>query len=202
MKTTPEIAEYLIAKDRKMKKIIGADIIVERPTDTDYFHSLVDTIVSQQVSSKVAQVFCDRLLKLCKGKVTLTRLKKRSDEEIRALGISAAKITYLRSLIEAIDKGVVHFRDIEQLSDEEVVSMLTKVKGIGPWSAEMFLIFSLEREDVYSTADLALANAVSFYYFKGQPVKKEELLKISKKWRPYRTYASFYLWNSIHRGLS
>jgi len=199
IKTNKEIADYLISKDKKMIKVIADDIVVEREKESDYFLSLVQTIISQQISSKVADVICKRISVLCKDKVTPAAINKLSDQQLRDIGISSFKASYIRSLVEAIDSKVVDLKHMENLSNEQVIEMLIKIKGIGVWSAEMFLIFCLGREDVFSILDGALVRAVSHYYFKDQPVNKEQLLKLSKKWVPYRTYASIYLWNSLKR---
>jgi len=199
IKTNKEIADYLIAKDKKMAKVIGADYIVERNIGNDYFSSLVETIVSQQISGKEADVICGRLTLLCGKRITVSAIDGLSDEQLGSIGISRAKVKYIRSLAEAVDNGTVDLKHIHKMKNEDIIEMLTKVKGIGVWSAEMFLIFSLAREDVFSCLDGALVKAVSHYYFKDQPVNKEQLLKLSKKWAPYRTYASLYLWNSLAR---
>ena len=199
MKTTPKIAEYLISRDKKMKSVIGENIIIDRPLESDYFASLVDTIISQQLSGKVAEVLTKRLAEACQGKFTPQTILKLEDEKIRSLGISYAKIKYLKSLATALESKVVDFSLITDLNDQEIIDMLTKIKGIGPWSAEMFLIFSLGKEDVFSCGDGGLVKAVNHYYGKGEDLSKETLLKISEKWRPYRSYASFYLWESLKR---
>jgi len=161
--------------------------------------ALVETIISQQISGKVADILVGRLVVLCRGKVTAKKLLALKDEEIRALGISSVKIKYLRSLATRVADQEIDLAGIAQLSDQEIIDNLIKVKGLGPWSAEMFLIFCLEREDVFSIGDGALVRAVSHWYYRDQPVTKKQLLRRSKKWAPYRSYACFYLWESLKR---
>ena len=199
MKTSREIAQYLMKKDKTMKLVISDSFVVERAIEKDYFLALVDNIVSQQISARVADVLCQRLKDLCGGKISVSRLKACSDESIRELGISYSKITYLRSLIAAIDNKIIDLKTIDKYSDQEIIDKLTIIKGIGPWSAEMFLIFSLEKEDVFSIHDGALQRAVSHYYLAGEKPSKKQLIQVSEKWRPYRSYASFYLWDSLKR---
>ena len=199
MKTSRKIATYLIGKDPKMALVIGDKYIIERNGESEPFMALVDAIVSQQISAKVADVLVNRLKARCGGELTAGRLKRLKDEEIRALGISTAKIKYLRSLTEAVDDKTLDLANIHRRSDEEIIAELLQVKGIGPWTAEMFLLFCLERKDVFSPLDAALVRAISHWYYKDKEVSKKQLLRVSGKWAPYRSYACIYLWESLKR---
>ena len=199
MKTSKKIADYLISRDKNMKKVIGSSVIIARNIESDGFYSLVDTIISQQISGKAAETICNRLKDRCGGQITVDKLQALSDEEMRELGVSSYKIKYLRSLCDAVITKEIDFSKLNKLKDEEIIGSLVRIKGIGYWSAEMFLIFSLGRKDIFSCGDLALQKAVNHWYFNDEIATKQQLLQVSEKWAPYRTYASLYLWESIRR---
>jgi DNA-3-methyladenine glycosylase II len=157
----------------------------------------VESIVSQQLSVKASDTIWKRFKKLFgKKKITPDNLLKIEDEQIRAAGISYSKIKYMKGLSTMILKNELNLSAISTLSNEEVLLELTKVKGIGPWTAEMILMFSLGREDVFSLGDIGLRNAIAkLYNIDRDDLKKVE--KISETWKPYRTYAARYLWKSL-----
>lgn len=165
----------------------------------DLFVSLTREIIGQQLSGKVADVIFERFASLFpKKKVTPQHVIKIPDEELRKVGMSWSKVSFLKDLAQKVINGELDLKTIETLSDEEVILMLSKVKGIGPWTTEMFLMFALNRPDVFSTGDLGLQNAViKLYGLKDKP-SKEDLLEISSKWSPHRTIASRILWTSLN----
>lgn len=197
MNTSLEIAEYLKKVDPVMNDLIGDDFYIERETKDDYFTSLVSTIISQQISTKVAGVIYDRLVGLCNGSIDSTFLDSLNDGQLRAIGLSTFKIKYIRSLSECVDNGLVDLGSFDQMNDQDVIETLVKIKGIGVWSAQMFLIFSLKREDVFACLDGGLQRAFYNYYNNGERATDELMQKVSEKWQPYRSYASFYLWRSL-----
>lgn len=165
-----------------------------------YFVSLCREIIGQQLAGKAADAIYARFLKLFpKGRVTPERLLRIPDEKIRAIGPSWSKVGYIKDLAIKIVEKKVNLSRVASLSDEEVMKELTKVKGIGPWTAQMFLMFTLGREDIFSYGDLGLRRAIQkLYNFKKEPgVKQMEKLVI--KWKPYRTYAARILWASLER---
>lgn len=167
-----------------------------QPVD-DYFLKLVRSIVGQQLSVKAASTIYSRFEKLFpKNKITPEKILDLDKEKIRACGISYSKIEYIKDLSRRVHNGDLDLTGINKLQDEEIVVELTKVKGIGPWSAEMFLMFGLGRPDIFSTGDLGLKNAIKKLY-NLEDVSNEQLLNISKKWSPYRTYACLILWQSL-----
>ena len=165
----------------------------------NYFKALVGAIISQQLSDKAAATIMNRFKALypeddfpTPNQVLKTRISK-----IRQAGVSAAKANYIKGVASAIYEGKIDFSLIKRLSDDEVIAELTKLKGIGVWTAEMFLIFSLGREDVFSAGDLGLKNAIKrLYGLKKEPDRKK-LHRIALRWQPYRSYASLYLWASL-----
>jgi DNA-3-methyladenine glycosylase II len=163
----------------------------------DYFASLTRKIVGQQLSVKAAQTIFGRFQSLFgEGKITSEGLLKIKDDDIRAAGISRPKIGYLKGMAQDILDEKVVLKDLDNLSNEQIIELLTKLKGFGRWSAEMFLMFDLGREDVFSLGDLGLKRAIERHYKVKNPSEKK-LLKISQKWSPYRTYACRVLWKSL-----
>lgn len=164
----------------------------------DYFVDLVDSIISQQLSGKAAATIFGRFKKLFKnGHITPSELVKLEDQTIRDAGISFSKIKYIKGVAKEIVDGKLDLNKLEKLNDGEVIEELVKLKGVGIWTAEMFLMFTLLREDIFSAGDLGLQNAIiRLYKLKNKP-SREELIKLSSKWSPYRTTASRILWKSL-----
>ena len=165
----------------------------------DHLSALAGAIVSQQLSTKAAATIFGRLVALfpdshIPGAAAIAAL---GDLDLRAVGLSGQKVGYLRDLCARIGDGRLVLDELERLSDEEVIERLTAVKGFGRWTAEMFLMFRLHRPDVLPVGDLGIANAVrKLYGLRKQPDAKR-LLKIGEPWRPYRSVASWYLWQSL-----
>lgn len=170
----------------------------EHPKSDDYFVDLVDSIISQQLSGKAAATIFGRLKKLFKEEhINPKELLKIDDQKIREAGISFSKIKYIKGIAQEIINNKLDLKSFESLADEEVIGELIKLKGVGQWTAEMFLMFTLGRTDVFSSGDLGLQNAIIKHYkLKSKPTK-DELLKISEKWSPYRTIASRILWKTL-----
>ncbi len=168
------------------------------PAKRDYFVALCEEIINQQLSGKAGETIWQRFLGLFpKGKLTPERLLALSDAKIRSVGTSWSKVTYLKSLAASVHDKKLHLAKLEHMKDAEVIAELTQVKGIGPWTAEMFLMFTLGREDVFSYGDLGLKNAIKkLYKFKKDPTRKQ-MEKLAGKWTPYRTWAARILWRSL-----
>ena len=164
----------------------------------DHFSALVRAITGQQLSTKAAATIYGRLVALMPAGVpTLEGFGCARDEALRAAGMSRQKIAYLRDLCEKISTRELDLDALDALADEDVVNALVKVKGIGRWSAEMFLIFRLHRPDVLPVGDLGIVIAVQRAYRLRARPKPERLRKIGEVWRPYRSVASWYLWRSL-----
>ncbi len=164
----------------------------------DSFVDLVESIINQQLSGKAAATIFGRFKKLFpKEKITPEKLLKLSDEQIRAAGISYGKIKYIKGLAKEIVEKRLDLSKMETLNNEQVIEEMVKLKGIGVWTAEMFLMFTLIRPDVFSAGDLGLQNSiVKHYKLNGKPTR-DKLLEISAKWSPHRTFASRVLWRSL-----
>ncbi len=164
----------------------------------NYFKALVDSIISQQLSIKVADVISDRVYALLPIKdLTPETILEVATEDLRAAGVSYAKIRSIKDLADKVSSQQLNLDTIDQVTNAEVIEKLTVVKGIGPWTAEMFLMFALARDDVFSVGDLGLRRAIQKLYKHDTPPSKEELRALSDKWAPYRTWAARILWQSL-----
>jgi DNA-3-methyladenine glycosylase II len=160
----------------------------------DFFAALCNEIVSQQLSDKVADVLYGRLNQVCAGRVTAAKIIRLTDQQLRDTGMSWSKVKFIKNLATAVTTKAINLNQLTTLEDELVVAELTKLPGIGPWTAEMFLMFSLGREDVFSHGDLGLRRAIKkLYGFPNEPTHSQ-LEAITSKWSPYRTYACLVLW--------
>lgn len=173
------------------------DIIPLKKSD-DYFFFLCEAIVSQQLSIKASDTIFKRFLSLFpKQKIEPNLILELDHQTIRNVGISNPKVTYIKDLAQKVIDQTINIKKFDHLSDEEVISELVKVKGIGVWTAEMFLMSALGREDIFSYGDLGIRKAMQkLYKLKKEPTLKQAI-KLSKKWSPYRTYACRLLWRSL-----
>ena len=168
----------------------------ERPADA--YGALLRTIVGQQLSTKAARTIYLRVLDLFGGGTpTPAQLLKASEEDLRAAGLSGRKVSYIRDLASHVLAGDLELDRLGELPDEEVTEEIVAVRGLGRWSAEMFLIFHLERPDVLSGGDLGIRRAVQIEYGLDEAPPPERVLEIGDAWRPHRSLASLYLWESL-----
>jgi len=161
------------------------------------FDTVVRSIVYQQLSGKVAAVIFGRLLAAAKGDLTPRRILRLPHERLRALGLSNQKAAYIRDLAERTKSGEVDFAALQDMSDEQVIESLTRVKGIGVWTAQMFLIFGLKRLDVLPVGDLGVRAAIKKAYGLAKLPTPAEMEQLAQAWRPYCSVASWYLWRSL-----
>jgi DNA-3-methyladenine glycosylase II len=195
--------EHLRASDEKLAAIIEArgPLDVEARTrgrPADAYGALLRAIVGQQLSVKAARSIYGRLMDLFDGKTpTPEQLLAADPEALRTAGLSRGKVAYLRSLAEHVLSGELEIDRLDELSDDEVVSELTAVKGLGRWTADMFLIFHLGRPDVLPVGDLGVRRAVERLYGLETLPTAEELEALGERWRPFRSLASLYLWESL-----
>lgn len=163
----------------------------------DPFPALVRTITAQQISTRAAATIHGRLVALMPRGVTPRAMLKLADEQLRAAGLSRQKMAYLRDLAVKVQNGELPAHSLHELADEEVIEAIVKVKGLGRWSAEMFLMFRLHRPDVLPVDDLGIVNAIQRLYGLRKRPKPDRIRKIGEAWRPYRTVACWYLWRSL-----
>ena len=164
---------------------------------SDHFSALVRAITGQQLSTKAAATIYARLIALMPAGVTPEALTSLTDEQMRAAGMSRQKIAYFRDLAHKVLNGELPLDSLDTLTDDEVIAALTQVKGIGRWSAEMFLIFRLHRPDVLPVDDLGIVTAMKNVYRLRKRPTADRMRKIGESWRPYRSVASWYLWRSL-----
>lgn len=198
MKNLQIAAKHLSQADPVMRKLISCFGPIEfRPHPKDLFAEIVDSIISQQLSGKVARVIYARFEALFPGKKVVPEFTLTiEDDKIRAVGASWAKVKSIKDLAQKTLDGTLDFESLTKMPDEEVVEHLIQVKGIGPWTAEMILMFSLGRHDVLPLKDLGIQKAFAKEYgVKMGNFKK--MIKIAENWRPYRTIACKYLWKSL-----
>jgi DNA-3-methyladenine glycosylase II len=164
----------------------------------DPFSALVRTITAQQISTKAAATIHGRLVGLMPGGIaTPEALLSISDDQLRAAGLSRQKSAYLRDLGQKVAAGELPIDALAELTDDEVIDAIVKVKGLGRWSAEMFLMFRLRRPDVLPVDDLGIVTAIQRLYGLRKRPKPDRIRKIAEPWRPYRTVACWYLWRSL-----
>jgi DNA-3-methyladenine glycosylase II len=161
------------------------------------FASLAEAIVYQQLNGQAAATIFNRFADLAGRPITPEGILKLSDEQMRSVGLSKQKSAYLKDLASKTASGVLDFARLPGLPDDEVISHLTQVKGIGVWTAHMFLIFSLRRPNVLPTGDYGVQMAVKRHYRKRKLPKPKDMEKIAKAWEPYRSIACWYMWRSL-----
>ena len=164
---------------------------------TDPFHALLHAIIAQQLSTKAARTIEGRFSALFDGNPTPVAVSRVSDEQLRAVGFSGQKVKYVRDLCARILDGSLTLHALDAMTDDDVILALTSVKGIGRWTAEMFLMFRLHRPDVLPVGDLGIVKAVQRAYKLRTLPSPERLTKIGETWRPYRSVACWYLWASL-----
>jgi DNA-3-methyladenine glycosylase II len=161
------------------------------------FENMARSIAFQQLHGKAAATIFGRLLTACEACLTPESVLKLSIEQMRACGLSKQKLSYIRDLAEKTISGDVNFEQLPSMDDEDVIEHLTRVKGIGRWSAQMFLMFALKRPDVMPVVDFGVNMAIKRAYRKRKVPKPAQILKIAEPWRPFRSVACWYLWRSM-----
>ena len=191
-----EACAHLARRDRVMKKLIpqfGNAILESRG---DAFVTLARSIVGQQISVKAAQSVWDKFAKLSR-RLTPAQVLKLKVDDMRAAGLSARKVEYLVDLALHFDSGDVSVKSWAQMDDEAIIEELVAIRGIGRWTAEMFLIFHLMRPNVLPLDDVGLINGISRNYFSGEPVSRSDAREVAQAWQPYCTVATWYIWRSL-----
>lgn len=177
--------------------------IIERigPCRIEYgppeFHSLAEAILYQQLNGKAAATIFGRFAALAGNPLTAAGIQKLTDEQMRSVGLSKQKSSYLRDMAERAASGQLDFSKLHEQTDEEVIKHLTQVKGVGVWTAQMFLMFTLKRPNVLPTGDFGVQSAIKRHYNKRKMPNPAIMEKIAKPWEPYRSIACWYLWKSI-----
>jgi DNA-3-methyladenine glycosylase II len=165
-------------------------------TRADLFAALASTVISQQLGTAAASTIRERVKKVCGGKLSPESILKAKPLAMRGAGLSGSKLKTLQSLATAVKSKKIDLLALARIPEEEAKSRLTEIWGIGPWSAEMFLLFSLGRPDVFSAGDLGLARSIEAIYGLPKGVPREHLMAIADAWAPYRSFASLLLWRA------
>ena len=191
-----EACRHLAKKDRVLKRLIPQFGDACLQSRGDAFTTLARSIVGQQISVKAAQTVWDRFAKLPRRMSAGNVLKLKVDD-MQAAGLSARKIEYLVDLALHFDSGAIHVDAWKEMGDEEIIAELIGIRGIGRWTAEMFLIFHLMRPNVLPLDDIGLINGISLSYFSGDPVSRSDAREVAAAWDPYCSVATWYIWRSL-----
>mgnify|MGYP001452810587 CR=1 FL=1 len=187
---------YLIKKDQKLGSLIKSypnDFLF---TKSEPFLTLARSIVGQQISVKAAQSVWERLEIKIK-KVTPQNIKKLHSNSLKSVGLSRQKVQYLKNLSDAFNNKKIKIKLWSKMSDEDIIQDLIQIKGIGRWTAEMFLIFNLCREDIFPLDDIGMIKGLCKIYQLNYPINRDKVVKIGNRWKPYRSVATWYLWRSL-----
>jgi DNA-3-methyladenine glycosylase II len=198
-----EAADYLMAHDAVLRPVIAEVGLTTMRPHTDYYRELVESIIGQQLSIKAAAAIEARFVALFEGTFpTPEQILTKTDEDLRAIGFSYAKARYVRDLAVHVLDGSVSFKNLNMLSNYEIVGEFTKVKGIGEWTMHMFLMFCMGRSDVLPVGDLGIKNGIrALYGFEHAPTP-DGIREIAREnlWHPYESIASWYVWQSLKNG--
>ena len=186
----------LMKRDRIMKKLIPRFGDLQLVRRGDPFMTLARSIVGQQISVKAAQAVWERVMVAC-PKMTPAQVKRQGPVKLAACGLSKRKAEYLLDLAAHFTDGSIHEKDWSSMEDEDVIAELIQIRGIGRWTAEMFLIFNLLRPNILPLDDLGLLKGISVNYFSGEPVSRSDAREVAANWEPWKTVATWYLWRSL-----
>lgn len=194
--------QYLCRKDRRLAKIISlVGPITYVPREAAPYAFLIHEIIEQMLSIKAGAKIYGRLEDLCNGTVTPDAVNALSDEQIKSIGTANSKVTYIRNITDAVLSGKLDFEELALLPDDAVYEKLLGLKGIGKWTAKMYLIFVLDRQDILPYEDVAFLQAYEWMY-KTKDRSKEAVRKKCKKWSPYSSIAARYLYKALDSGLT
>jgi len=193
--------QYLRHKDKHLGKVITLVGPLDYTVVPSGYAFLISQIIEQMLSKKVAAVLTGRLLTKCQGALAPGRITALSDDEIRQIGVSHSKVTYIRSLTTAVTTGTIDFTRYPAMTDEAIMRELTQIRGIGTWSAKMYLIFALDRPNVLPTEDVAFLQGYGWVY-KTTDYHAKAVQKKCRKWRPYASIAARYLYRALDLGLT
>ncbi len=180
----------------KIIELVGDYQIKKR---NNHFEVLIESIISQQLAAAAAETIFRRFKKLYPKFPTTTQILETKNSKLRSAGLSNMKVKYLKDLSKKIENGDLEIERLPKMSDEEIIEHLTQVKGIGRWTAEMFLIFSLGRLDVLPVGDLGLRKGVQITFSLPELPKPKEVEEMGVRWKPYRSIATWYLWKSLQK---
>jgi len=196
-----EPIKYLCKQDKRLEKIILQIGPISYSPYSNCYYFLVRTIIGQMLSNISTDIIVDRLLKLCGGDICVEKIRSLEDEKLRSIGISRKKITYIRCLTNQLIDGYIDFYSLSTMSDDDVIKALTSIHGIGKWSAKMYLIFVLNRQDVLPFEDGAFLQSYKCLYGSSD-LSPISIQKKCHKWKPYSSIAARYLYKALDSGLT
>lgn len=199
--TSPSI-QYLCSKDKRLAKVIDMVGPISYETkEKNPYDFLIHEIIEQMLSVKASAKIYERLISLCNGKVTPELINELTNEQIKSIGTSKSKVSYIRSITNEVISGKLNFEEINALSDDEIYKILLAFRGIGNWTAKMYLIFVLNRQDILPSEDAAFLQSYKWLY-KTNDLSKKSIEKKCKKWKPYSSIAARYLYRALDMGLT
>lgn len=194
--------QHLCKKDKRLAKIIKTIGPISYDVESkDPYTFLIHKIIEQMLSIQVGNKIYANLEELCCGSINPSTISALTDEELKSVGTSNAKVNYIRSITEAVTTGKLVFEDLKSLTNDEVSKHLMSIRGIGKWTAKMFLIFVLDRPDILPYEDVAFLQSYKWLY-NTNDINKESIKKKCKKWKPYSSIASRYLYRALDSGLT
>jgi len=199
-KETPSLV-YLAKKDKRLSKLFDVVGPISYKPHTNGYSFLVTTIIGQMLANKVANALRQRMVTLCHGKITPQHVNKLTNDEIKSIGISSSKVSYIRLLTNTILNNKSLLKDLKNMSDEDVLDSLTSLKGIGSWSAKMYLIFVLDRQNILPYEDFAFQQGYMWLY-KAKSFSKLTIAKRCQKWKPFTSIAARFLYRAVDNGLT
>ena len=191
--------KYLMKSDPELIPLLDAFKIQDLQPETDYFKSLTRSIVYQQLSGKAAKTILDRFILLYKDKSYPTPVDviNIDHEKLRSVGLSNSKAQYIKNIAHAFLDNPDTYDSLEKMDDQDIIDTLITIKGVGPWTAQMFLMFTLNRPDVFPVTDLGVQKGFKHYYKLSEMPIPGQMLKKSEQWAPYRTVVSLYFWRLL-----
>ncbi len=195
-----EACKHLARRDRVMRKLIPRFTDGSLQSRGDAFTTLARSVVGQQISVKAAQTVWERVMGLVDSGSPALRpsaVLSLEPQQLRGAGLSARKVEYLADLARHFESGTVHVRQWQNMDDAAIIDELVAIRGIGRWTAEMFLIFHLMRPNVLPLDDVGLLRGISLNYFSGEPVSRAEARELGEGWAPFRSVATWYIWRSL-----
>ena len=197
-KTLLQAVDLLQRSDTTMRRIVETVGPCTLDVDQSPFRMLIKSIAGQQLSVAAARTIWKRFLKINgTQRVSAASLSRLTDTQLRGAGISGPKVVSIRGIQHAFAGRAISIRQLRAMSDDDVKTVLCDLRGVGPWTSDMFLMFGLGRLDVFPVGDLGLMNAIGAFYRQGKRPGKDELLEIGNRWSPYRTIATWYCWRGL-----
>ena len=196
-----EAIQYLCKKDKRLAKVISMIGPITYETHDEPFAFLIHQIIEQMLSIKAGTKIYGRLEELCNGSINPNSINQLTDEQIKSIGTSTSKVSYIRGLTNAVLSGEINLEELSSLSDQQVCKKLLTLKGVGNWTAKMYLIFVLDMQDILPTEDIAFIQAYEWMY-RTTDRSKESIEKRCKKWKPYSSIAARYLYRALDAGFT